>query len=965
MPESPLIAAGAQVEPTPAAQLHTNEFFSGMVTQANPLGPGLVPYLYQKFYSASRYDRLNGGNNVEVSPKLTLIRRPGHTVLNSAPNSGAQRFAFFRAFSGSSQNNRLLADLGSTVNDITPPSGNTALFTKSAGTQRAAFQPVGNTCYIGDGVDLKKYMLAGLAWEADTVYQLGDIVMDPSGKLQVAEQFLTANILAVQILEQSGSWYAVVTLDQGSPWSVTTDITFQNLQAYPGLNGLTYPVAFYANSNQVVVGPITPTTAYGPTPDVGMATSNIALIQGKSGGTAPTWGAGYGDVTIDGDIAWQNFGTPVYPWSPTPPSAPPVIDVNGANTQWLPQQSFLNLSMDNFYWAVLDSNNNVELLVIPPSGAAQTGPTVPLWSQIVPSATLSPGPTTTVTTGDTAVSTPSETTTQIPGGQTIDGTAVWQNCGPMLTWLADYAYYGNQCLLDSNGNLQYVSAGGGGESGGAVPTWSTTVGDTTSDGALTWTNIGPGVILLTAVRQYSYAYHTISGQISTTSPMVTLNPDGNMLGVLGAPFAELNGPTPENPDIDQIYIFATPQGTSTPLLLGKIPSPGPGIGWSFEDNFPDSVLDAELEGPQNDSNNPPPAGFMPIAFHLGLVCGFVDNVLFYSNGTTAVGNPNESFAPLNNFQLPSAIVAGWSTSIGLVVLRVDGISIMLGSNTANSPLYVVNIFDGVGLASRDAFATLGNYLFMMSSTAKVLMFNTAQFISAIQGGVSQAVPDDEIGFPIGDVLGEINPADAYVAWYEGPSKDSGLFVSDGSTGWYMMRNLTTPEQATPWSPFATISGGLTAIASIQTAPGVNSLIVGTPGGPVWKRDLSTNTDNGTAYAASADIAPIVLAQPGTTCTVQYAVTEEVKIAGATALSVSMLFDEISGSFIDIAPVSNDPPNLYPSKTALAQRFWASQNPGTQQICRFMAEQVSWPAEDFPNELLTNTVYGRLPSKSRK
>ena len=43
MPESPLLASGAQIEPTAAAPLHTNEFFSGMVTQANPLGPGLVP----------------------------------------------------------------------------------------------------------------------------------------------------------------------------------------------------------------------------------------------------------------------------------------------------------------------------------------------------------------------------------------------------------------------------------------------------------------------------------------------------------------------------------------------------------------------------------------------------------------------------------------------------------------------------------------------------------------------------------------------------------------------------------------------------------------------------------------------------------------------------------------------------------------------------------------------------------
>ena len=78
-----------------------------------------------------------------------------------------------------------------------------------------------------------------------------------------------------------------------------------------------------------------------------------------------------------------------------------------------------------------------------------------------------------------------------------------------------------------------------------------------------------------------------------------------------------------------------------------------------------------------------------------------------------------------------------------------------------------------------------------------------------------------------------------------------------------------------------------------------------------------------------------------------------------------IFDEISGTFINFDVATKDPPNLYASKTTKAQRFWASQNPGTQQICRFMCQQISWPAENFPNELLTNTVYGRLPSKSRK
>ena len=768
------------------------------------------------------------------------------------PASGAQRFYFFRGFSGFAQNNRLLADLGSTVNDITPPSGNTVLFTKSAGAQRAAFQAVGNTCYIGDGVDLKKYMLAGLTWQANTVYQLGNLIIDPNGNVQVVESLLTSNIIGVQVLKVGGTWYAVVTFRSQVTWAAATNVTFANLLGYVGLNGATIAVATVVglglNANQAAFALGGTPASYGPTPDVGTGTSQPGATQGKSGGGAPAWNAALGGYTTDGNLVWRNFGSQVSPWGIAAPTFPPSVVQSQLLRNWQPNLAYLNAGgSPEIATAIIDSNGNVELLPLTAGQFAQSGPSEPLWSQITPSSTTS-------------------------AGTTQDGSALWYNGGPVRSWVAALQMYAYQTILDSNGNLQVCTTPGTTGAGPLPPTWATVQGTTTADNTVTWTCLGPGVTLLTSVRQYAAAYHTTSGQVSTISDLIPLNPTGYTIGPQGALLATLSGTIPARADIDAVWIFATPQGTSTPLLLGSVPNPIPGTltAWTFYDQFPDSFLDAEVSGPQNESNNPPPAGFMPIGFHLGLVCGFVNNVLFYSSGTTAVGNPNESFAPLNNFQLPSAIVGGWSTSIGLIILRIDGISIMLGSNTANSPLYVVNIFDGVGLASRDAFATRGNRLFMMSTTGKVLAFSTSQFISAIegQGDVGQATPDSEIGFPIGDLLAELNPADAYVVWYEGPSSDSGLFVSDGSTGWYMMRNLNTPEQAAPWSPFATITGGLSAIAAVQTSPGINSLIVGTPGGPIWKRDLTTNADAGTAYAASADIAPVVLAQPGTTCTVR-------------------------------------------------------------------------------------------------
>ncbi|HTH42894.1 MAG TPA: hypothetical protein VL498_07000 [Terracidiphilus sp.] len=119
MPDSPLIAAGAQVAPIAAAALHTNEFFTGMWTQGNPLGAGAVPYLYQKFYAAIRFERLIGGQNTEITTRLTLARRPGNSVYNNGLFPPINRFYEFRAFSGSSEQIHVLASVDAAQVGIT------------------------------------------------------------------------------------------------------------------------------------------------------------------------------------------------------------------------------------------------------------------------------------------------------------------------------------------------------------------------------------------------------------------------------------------------------------------------------------------------------------------------------------------------------------------------------------------------------------------------------------------------------------------------------------------------------------------------------------------------------------------------------------------------------------------------------------------------------------------------------
>jgi hypothetical protein len=91
------------------------------------------------------------------------------------------------------------------------------------------------------------------------------------------------------------------------------------------------------------------------------------------------------------------------------------------------------------------------------------------------------------------------------GGITIDGTVQWTNRGNPIenwgiandgkavtpavgtsnvSWQANTFYSLPGVIIDSNGNLQQVTAKG--LSGGSTPTWATSVGNTTTDGSVTW-----------------------------------------------------------------------------------------------------------------------------------------------------------------------------------------------------------------------------------------------------------------------------------------------------------------------------------------------------------------------------------------------------------------------------------------------------------------------------------------------
>ena len=161
-----LIQAGAQVSgPSRWAPIFSNEFFSGLWTNRNPLRDPATPFLYNKFYSATRYEAIWAGLNTEISPRLTLIRAPGHTVFNN--NDFSEDILDFYSYHVTGVNVagylRVFADTPTALYDITA-GGKTLIYTKSLNAGQTRFLAVGNTLYMGNGVDLLELLTPSFIW---------------------------------------------------------------------------------------------------------------------------------------------------------------------------------------------------------------------------------------------------------------------------------------------------------------------------------------------------------------------------------------------------------------------------------------------------------------------------------------------------------------------------------------------------------------------------------------------------------------------------------------------------------------------------------------------------------------------------------------------------------------------------------------------------------------------------------
>jgi hypothetical protein len=491
-------------------------------------------------------------------------------------------------------------------------------------------------------------------------------------------------------------------------------------------------------------------------------------------------------------------------------------------------------------------------------------------------------------------------------------------------------------------------------------TWVQEIGALTTDAGVVWQNSGPYAVPGTAPVQYGYAYVNAVGDVSGMSPAST------PITVIQGNQVTVSGARSTDPQVTTVFIYRTPQGGSAFLYLDQVPNPASGP-WTYLDNLPDSALNTEIQAQVGGEGTPLPAGATCLGYHLGRIFAAVGNVVWISSGpdaTVAGSSGNAGFD--TQLVAQSKITRFWACSLGMVVFTVRDAYIILGSATDADPLYMVVFIENLPLRSYDCFT--------INKTTPFLLLGNNQLVS-----LDPSAGIIEVGFPVADkLIAEYDSASSYVTFHSQSSLDTALYVANGALApnpnpslpptpapgqWYRMSANNAPEQGSAWSTKATLGGfNMGCVQSVEVFPGIYRLLTtGTTAGPILQRDATKNTDNGVTFAVNTVFGNIVLAQPGQLAALSFVTLESVRIG--TRAGLALLLGEISGTFDVLNRTRQDPPILPPSSTLYSDRYHFAQNQN-EAWCRHFQMQISWPAEDAPNELLTFTIFGQTWQEMR-
>lgn len=388
------------------------------------------------------------------------------------------------------------------------------LFAKKPGAGQSYFVAVGGVLYVGDGVDTWKYTPGnpnGTVWNFGVVgpTQPPTLVVTESGSAatqwQAATEFSTMGL----IVDSTGNVEQILNLTTGTQFGTsgagqptwnqtTTGTTTDNTATWENLGRVVQwtPNTFY--ENQSAPNAAAPCAVYDSVTGCVFTNFRPGNASGTSGNSRPnfpnTVGAG---IRNDGSCDWYCRGN---------------ININGGIGTWQPG-------------ATVNGGTFILEPIGPPAAAGDPWPTQAIYIQRCSVAgttsTSNAAPAWSATLGAIGVVTNDNeinwislgsatwnagTTYFAWSGQASTFSAVEDSNGSLwvcivggtsqgstpfvapLVWQSSHAYVLNQTTIDSNSNTQQVTTAG--TSGGSAPSWNTAKGGTTSDGGVTWTNLG-------------------------------------------------------------------------------------------------------------------------------------------------------------------------------------------------------------------------------------------------------------------------------------------------------------------------------------------------------------------------------------------------------------------------------------------------------------------------------------------
>lgn len=397
------LAGATPQKQTKYAPIYNPRWTSGIWTNRSPLRDATTNRITEKFYGAAG-DALIAGLNVEVSNKLTLIRRPGNSPLLFGNFSNVDRFYDFRLFNAATEEIIVMVDQADALYSLFAPqsAGSTQLvWKKSKGAGQTYMQSVGNVLFFGNGVDNKKWLqtlqLVNGKWApnydmgAGTTPYLSTFIIDPNNNIQ---QFTGTALPIASVTVQSDVVEVFTTANINGVLEVGQTVTFPMGMAANFLDGQTVTVTQvgfteftfnFINMN------------YALTPEAPGVYATVELGDGSpvTGASQPAWSTTVpdasndfqGGLTVDGTVIWTNRGNPVENWGIAMPTKPLNPIVQGGLPVW-EESTFYSLVS-----CVVDLNGNLQQVTTP----GLSGATDPTWSTVLGGVTYDGAPTTGVT----------------------------------------------------------------------------------------------------------------------------------------------------------------------------------------------------------------------------------------------------------------------------------------------------------------------------------------------------------------------------------------------------------------------------------------------------------------------------------------------------------------------------------------------------------------------------------------